>query len=102
MILVLLLLMYQSNSQLQLTTYDGVSEDLKPSFILLDGTNGVKAPIAPVDPSKNLDYFVKMWIRSTLDVNELLLSNQTIFDVPGKLKCAFEAINRIECSTARK
>lgn len=46
-----------------MTYYDGVNQDILPSFFRLDGTNGVRASIDNRGGG-NIDYMVKMWIRS--------------------------------------
>ena len=80
------------------TSYDGVTQDGKPSFYRLDGTNGIKAPIY-TSSSNFSDYFVKLWVRSTRSVTDLGKVQETLFDINSKMGCSIYPTSKIICNS---
>lgn len=47
-----------------ITSYDGITPDVLPSYYRLDGTNGIRATLDNRQGS-NIDYLLMMWVRSS-------------------------------------
>ena len=69
------------------TSYDGVTRDLLPSYYHLDGTNGIWAPVE--SKGGNLDYLIMVWIRPSSSNEELGRRRETIIEIPNRLLCEF-------------
>ena len=81
------------------TTFDGTNKDGYTQYMMLNGENGLKAPIGNAKAlNTNLDYTIMLWLKPTQNVWSRDLSYA--FSIPKSFSCSFTSSANLICESS--